>query len=64
MVRRSGTAVTVASRGSTASVVDQTGIKAGAGVIYVVDTALLPFYSSLDQVRSLASLRCAEWRRV
>ncbi len=48
-VRRNGTAVTVAARGSTARVTTA-DLVAGAGVVHVVDAVLLPFYTTLLEV--------------
>ncbi len=48
-VRRTGSAVTVTSRGSTANVV-AADVGTGDGIVHVVDAVLLPFYTTLAQV--------------
>ncbi len=48
-VRRTGSAVTVTSRGSTANVI-AADVAASAGYAHVVDAVLLPVYTTLAQV--------------
>lgn len=47
-LRRSGTSVSVAGRGSEARVVI-TNLPAGEGLVHVVDSVLLPFYTDVLQ---------------